>query len=317
MHSALDCLRQLRVNRSQTITSPHKPCLILAVLCEIQSGHITTPIIPIDTRLIARYYELFQAACNERINASPWLPLWHLRTDKGCDGEQGSLWNPILHKHVVSIANHLGQAKSLRQIEERFQCAELDAVLFSALQNEVTRREAAALLLTYYFDKHLEGKQRLEAYINAAFASGDYEKHPDKLHGEVRESSQATARSAAFRALVLEAYDYRCAASRRRFITPDFRYLVEAAHLVPFSISQDDRPTNGLALTPDLHWAVDNYLIAPGPDRRWHVSKSVDALIEDNAWLWRLDGQPLYLPKDERSHPQPTGLEWRMDHLLR
>lgn len=317
MHPALECLKRLNVNRSKAAASPHKPCLILAIICELQSGHITDPIVPIDIRLIARYYELFQAASGERTNASPWLPLWHLRTDKGCDGVRGSLWNPILYKNLIPAADHLGQAKSLRQIKERFQCAEMDTSLFFALQNDAVCREAVALLLTYYFDKNLEGKQRLEAYINIAFASGDYEKHPDELHGEVRESSQVRARSVAFRALVLEAYDYRCAASRRRFITPDYRYLVEAAHLIPFSVSQDDRPTNGLALTPDMHWAIDNHLIAPGLDRCWHVSKAVDTLVEDNAWLWRLDGQSLCLPRDDNNHPQPESLEWRMDHLLR
>ncbi|QTF92607.1 HNH endonuclease [Halomonas sp. BM-2019] len=147
--------------------------------------------------------------------------------------------------------------------------------------------------------------------------SGDYEKHPERLRGSVQEPQQQYARSAAFRSLVLEAYDYRCAASRLRYITPDYRYLVEAAHLIPFAESQDDRPVNGLALTPNLHWAMDNHLIAPGPDHRWHLSPTVDALVPDNRWLCELDGQPLVLPRDPQWHPAKEALAWRLDRLQR
>ena len=42
--------------------------------------------------------------------------------------------------------------------------------------------------------------------------------------------------------------------------------LVEAAHLIPFGVSRNDKPTNGMALCPNHHWAMDRHLIAPCPD---------------------------------------------------
>jgi putative restriction endonuclease len=60
---------------------------------------------------------------------------------------------------------------------------------------------------------------------------------------------------------------------------------VEAAHLIPFSESHDDDPRNGIALAPTLHWALDRYLIAPGPDYKWHVSPVLDSRIRDNTEL--------------------------------
>ena len=86
---------------------------------------------------------------------------------------------------------------------------------------------------------------------------------------------------------------------------------------MPFAESQDDRPTNGLALTPNLHWAMDSHLIAPGPDHRWHLSPAVDALVPDNRWLCELDGKPLVLPRDPRRQPDRDALAWRLDHLQR
>lgn len=100
-------------------------------------------------------------------------------------------------------------------------------------------------------------------------------------------------------------------------ILPGDLVMVEAAHLIPFSESQDDDPRNGIALTPDFHWAVDHNLIAPGPDLKWHVSKVIDNRIADNAVLLDLEGRDIILPKDERFRPRKDALEWRMEGLAR
>ncbi|WP_185827488.1 HNH endonuclease [Halomonas nitroreducens] len=211
----------------------------------------------------------------------------------------------------------MGQPKSLNQLRERFTSARLDNQLFAAWQNSDLARQSCTLLAHRYLAPDGHPAKRLEAYLETALASGDYQRHPERLAAGIEEAGQRYARSAAFRALVLEAYDYRCAATRLRCITPDYRYLVEAAHLIPFSVSQDDHPTNGLALTPNLHWAMDNHLIAPGPDHRWHVSPTVDALVPDNRWLCELDGTRLVLPRELRWQPSADALAWRQAHLQR
>ena len=61
----------------------------------------------------------------------------------------------------------------------------------------------------------------------------------------------------AFRRIVSENYDYRCAASGWRIILPEGRVMVEAAHLIPFAETRDDDPRNGIALAPTFHWALD------------------------------------------------------------
>lgn len=314
MVDAIGCLTRLRVGQSRGQPALNKPCLLLAIICEIQAGHIASNPIAIDSRLLARYHDLYELLTGERHKASPWLPLWHLCSDKG---PSGPLWSPEYTSEIASLASQLGQPKSLNQLLERFSSARLDPVLFSALQDRQTADEACALLGSRYLPSDPAAQERLRAYLEMALVSGEYEQHPERLVGRVQESRQQYARSAAFRSLVLEAYDYRCAASRLRYITPDYRYLVEAAHLLPFAESQDDRPVNGLALTPNLHWAMDNHLIAPGPDHRWHVSPTVDSLVADNQWLCELNGKPLVLPRDTKWHPDREALTWRLDHLQR
>ncbi|MCK2185520.1 HNH endonuclease [Halomonas getboli] len=308
MDERLECLKRLRTG------SPfHKPGLMMAIICEIQAGHITSSRVDLDDRLLARYHDIYEALKGERSNASPWLPLWHLASDKG---PSGPLWTPDYLPEIAPLAKQLGQPKSLNQLFERFSSARLDAELFEALQAPGMAEAACQLIAHHHLASEPDALGRLQKYLRVALASGEYERQPDRMLGSVEEASQQQyARSAAFRSLVLEAYDYRCAATRLRYITPDYRYLVEAAHLIPFSVSQDDRPVNGLALTPNLHWAMDNHLIAPGPDKRWHVSPVIDALVPDNRWLCELDNAPLSLPRDEQRHPSPEALAWRLAHL--
>ena len=81
---------------------------------------------------------------------------------------------------------------------------------------------------------------------------------------------------AAFRNVVLQAYDYRCAATGWRLIVPGAWGLIDAAHLIPYAETQNNDPRNGMALTPTFHRALDQNLIAPGPDLKWHVSRVVE-----------------------------------------
>lgn len=245
MNASLECLGRLRVDRSQGEPAPHQPCLLLAIICEIQTGHIISPRVRLDTRLLARYHDLFEIVSGERHRARPWMPLWALRNR---EGPSGALWRPHYAKNLSGVVESLGQPKSLSQLEARFTEATLDPELFAALQAPASAREACALLSQRYLATNHSAYQRLQAYLELALASGDYERHPERLAEAIHEPEPREARSRAFRELVLEAYDYRCAASRLRYITPDYRYLVEAAHLIPFAESQDDRPTNGIAL---------------------------------------------------------------------
>ncbi|WP_252108367.1 MULTISPECIES: HNH endonuclease [unclassified Halomonas] len=314
MNELLGSLEKLNVGKSKGKPAPNKPCLLMAVICEIQSGYVDSPRIDINERLIARYFDIYEAATNDRAAANPHLPLWHLRSDKG---PSGSLWVPIFKSGLEQHVGQLGQPKSLKSLKERFVAVYLDSALYNAFKSQEYAWKAGDILIARYFHQDLEAQKRLRTYTRLALDSGEYVRNPQKLKGTVRESFQRYARSAAFRTLVLEAYDYRCAASRLRYITPDYRYLTEAAHLIPFAVSQDDRPVNGLALTRDLHWAMDHHLIAPGPDLKWHVSKRIDRLVDDNRWLYCLDGQPLVVPREPVFRPDEKALAWRFERLQR
>lgn len=65
------------------------------------------------------------------------------------------------------------------------------------------------------------------------------------------------SRSSTFKKQVLNAYDYRCAVTRRQL------KLVDAAHILPVKAGEQsiDNVRNGIALSPTYHRAFDNGLI--------------------------------------------------------
>ncbi len=136
----------------------------------------------------------------------------------------------------------------------------------------------------------------------------------EPLRLEAREPPEAI-RSPAFRRVVIENYDFRCAASGLRIVLPDGTSMVEAAHIHPFSECADDDPRNGVALTPDMHWAMDKNLIAPDPDFVWRVSGALDDRVPDYKRLTDLSGRKLFLPSDKRFWPKRESLAWRIERL--
>ena len=135
----------------------------------------------------------------------------------------------------------------------------------------------------------------------------------------VAEDELEYGRSPAFRRLILDLYDHQCAACGLRIRLPagnDVSFI-DAAHLIPFSVSRNDHPANGLALCKNHHWAMDRDLIAPCPDHHWHVSKILDPRRSNGEKeLIELSGKSLLLPQDEAFHPDPAGLKWRCEQLI-
>ena len=101
-----------------------------------------------------------------------------------------------------------------------------------------------------------------------------------------------------------------------------------ATHLIPFSESRNDHPTNGLALCKNHHGTMDRNLIAPCPGTRpgiaagdagahWKVAKILDPRRSNGEKeLIELSGKSLLLPKDQAFHPDRNGLEWRSQKLI-
>ncbi|MCD4675710.1 MAG: HNH endonuclease, partial [Desulfobacula sp.] len=133
--------------------------------------------------------------------------------------------------------------------------------------------------------------------------------------GKIKET-KSTYRSTAFARTIREIYDYRCAACGLRLHLNGL-VIIDAAHLIPFSQSQDDDPRNGIALCKNHHWAMDKFLIVPGIDNLWHVSPELDDRIEGCKEIISLNRRKILLPQNEKYYPKPESLSWRHTRILR
>lgn len=73
----------------------------------------------------------------------------------------------------------------------------------------------------------------------------------EPIFGE--ESFKEKARDQGFRKAVVKAYDHRCAFCGIRIRTPDGHTVVDGAHIIPWSVSKNDAPQNGLSLCKLCH----------------------------------------------------------------
>ena len=105
----------------------------------------------------------------------------------------------------------------------------------------------------------------------------------------------------AFKALVTQAYDKKCAISGEKTLP-----VLEAAHIQPFSQAGPNSLGNGLLLRSDLHKLFDrHYLTIDADDRTVHVSSRIKEEFQNGKEYYRFDGQPLrMLPKS--LHDQPA-----------
>ena len=272
---------------------PHKPLLLLAAFDLIDEGLATPERIPWCQELRDRFTARFLLVRKHNDQNNPDLPFRHLAGDGFWQAFEGDGSTPIRREIRVS---DIGQV--FARFTDGFQ------YLVAIPADRQLMREA---LVSRYFPNSLQIKNQKPTIVT----------HQSNL--QVAEDTPEYGRSPAFRRKILAIYDHQCAACGLRIKLPagnDVSFI-DAAHLIPFSESQNDHPTNGLALCKNHHWAMDRNLIAPCPDHHWHVSKILDPRRSNGEKeLLELSGKSLLLPQDQAFHPDSEGLKWRCAQLI-
>jgi len=281
---------------------PHKPLLLLAVFDLIDEGLATSEHIPWCQALRDRFTARFLLVRKHNDQNTPDNPFLYLRKD--------GFWNAWIEEgssrvalHATPLVNQIGQV--FARFTDGFQ------YLVSIPANRQLMCEA---LISRYFP-------HLSQIKNSSRQSSATTDQPSTFNPQpalVADEPLEYGRSPAFRRKILEIYDHQCAACGLRIRLPagnDVSFI-DAAHLIPFSESYNDHPTNGLALCKNHHWAMDRDIIAPGPDLHWHVSKLIDPRRSNGEReIQELAGKSLLLPKDPAFHPDENALNWRCRRL--
>lgn len=110
----------------------------------------------------------------------------------------------------------------------------------------------------------------------------------------------------AFRVLVTDAYQRRCAITGERTLP-----VLEAAHIKPYASSGPNLVSNGLLLRSDLHILFDKGYLTVTPDLRVEISKRIKEEYENGREYYTHHGQRLVMmPAKQDERPSRDFLEW-------
>lgn len=115
----------------------------------------------------------------------------------------------------------------------------------------------------------------------------------------------------AFRIMVTDAYERRCAISGERTLP-----VLEAAHIKPVSAQGPHDLRNGLLLRSDLHILLDEGYMTVTNDFHIEVSQRIKEEYENGKDYYRYHGERLMvLPKQAEDKPREEYLRWHNENI--
>lgn len=273
--------------------APHKPLMLLTVIELIESGDIPDGWVKYDVRLVSRFRDYWELVL-ERQRNQPDIPMpFH-----ALGGDRDKIWERFTADGQPSLAKATTRLCSL------------DSDLFACLQDAAFRRKARETLINLYFNirEQVMLCERLHLPLPDNSEIAAFRKQADAFKASLKKG-----RDSRFKSDVLGGYYFTCALTGYRLDT-ETTSLVQAAHIHQHSISGNDDPRNGLALTPDAHWMFDAGLwtaIPEGIDFR--IKVAIGRFSESSPHgrsLVALDGKPLHFHPYSRLRPAEEHLAW-------
>jgi putative restriction endonuclease len=288
------------------LESPYKPALLLAVLEGVEEQTIRDNHIEITPELITA----FKAYCQllspgPEYVASPFqLPFFHLQSS--------GFWHLYARPGRELVLTSSKSVRSFGHLRDVIAYASVDAALWDLLMQPVAREKIRQALLVRYFPltRHYfrprAGQEKLDDLGRQMLEepAAVYQRAVDEA-----DEAEVLVRSAVFGREVLRAYQSTCAVSGLQLLsTTGAAPLLDACHIVPWSVSHDDTIGNGLALCPNLHRAFDRHLFWIDGDYRVRVAQGFGELGGHDYGVQRFNGQQLRLPKVRAWWPRAENL---------
>ena len=113
----------------------------------------------------------------------------------------------------------------------------------------------------------------------------------------------------AFRLLVTDTYDRRCAVTRERTLP-----ALDAAHVRPYAEGGVHEVTNGLLLRRDIHSLFDRGYVTVTPELRFEVSRRIKEEFENGRDYYALHGRSVCVPDDIKRQPDRQALTWHNEN---
>jgi putative restriction endonuclease len=205
---------------------------------------------------------------------------------------------------------------SLKRLRECYYGAKLNDDLLPLLQMQTSREKLRAVLIGTYFSEAIQPRLWEQSVLNHESANYSTsllitaDSQPPTVSAEKPAVSPDKVRDYGFRKAITRLYDHRCALCGIKIITPEDHTIVDAAHIIPWSKSHDDRPTNGMALCKLCHWSFDEGLMAVGSEYQVIVSSTVKIDPNLPGHMLTLSDRPIFKPVESRFWPALDNFQW-------
>ena len=303
--------------------APHKIVMLLSVLQAVKNQLITQNRIYVTPELIA----IFRSNWNDLVHTQHVcnfaLPFWHLKGSK--NAVKIKFWHPVAKPGYEMALQTKESVSSLGELNATIEYVVLNDDLFSLMKDATQNIVLTQFLLDKYFsdtkDKFsLSGK-------NYNILLDDIE---DKILNESKEEYQLEIkklllqkdeeeiflRGSLFKREIPKIYNNTCCISGMRIDTTINASLIDACHIVPFSVSYDDTVTNGIALCPNLHRAFDRGLIAIDDDYSVMVSTSFRE-EETRYSIKTFESKTIKLPSVKNYYPLIENFVWHRKNVFK
>ena len=312
----LSGFRKLRIDRAHGI-APHKPVLLLSVLQAFQSNVITNNRIYITPELVALFKANWSLLVTSNHDCRFALPFYHLTSDK--------FWNIIPKSGFENILQLKASMRSFANLNAAVDCAIIEDDLLALMKDQKSNGILQQFLLDEYFpntkvnfSNSTSGQQNLFDDIENKILnepSEEYRQEIKKLMLQQNEE-EIFLRGSIFKREIPKIYNNTCCISGMRIDATISISMVDACHIVPFSVSYDDTITNGIALCPNLHRAFDRGLIAIDEDYKVVVSKSFKE-EENNYSIRAFESKTINLPTTENYFPTTNNFLWHLKNIFK
>ena len=300
---------KLRVDRVRGI-APHKPILLLSAIALIQQGIIRQNRIFLSPELIATFLKYWSFLGSESHRSDISQPFFHLQSE--------GFWHLKAKAGFESVIKSKVKIKTLNGLRDAVQYAYFDDKLFELIQNLSSRDSLIKILVnTWFSDK--------SSQIEQLFQINSFQEFQDRLRerggavysvDEVEDEPKSIIRDAAFRRIVISAYEYRCAFCELQVLNSLNQHIVDGAHIKPFSQFRDDRFDNGLSLCKNHHWAFDRGWFTVDDDYKIVVSNDLREESPHAQTMRDFHGQNIVLPAQQNYLPRIEALRWHQENVF-
>ncbi len=296
--------------------APHKPILLISIIQLINKNIINSSRIFITPELVGTFTSNFKFYVKTNHSSNFSLPFFHLKSEP--------FWHLSIKSGFQLAVTKSKSIKSFKNLYESIDFAEIDQELYLLLKNQETNKIALQFLLSEYFgigDLKATNPYLLQDEIENDILNETKIKYQTKIQhlqeqlNEENYQEEIFVRGGLFKKVVPQIYNYQCCISGMKIETTTNAQMVDACHIIPFSLSHDDTITNGISLSPNLHRAFDRGLITINKDYLVRISTT----IKDNASVYSIsqfNDKQIILPDNSKYYPSPEALSWHSKEVF-